>query len=177
MPAPGGPISNSLRRGLPLLDDHTLQPVAQLMREHHARETRIDIFGCDQVRQLAARLHQGDSPPPPLRLAAGTGIIDHLAQLLRDLAVAETRFVGGRLHGDRQELLFIAIDVTLQQRDEVGGLCHRLPPVLSFFMHSSRAVCCGNARKTRYDRLPPSREPFYRRSSVVTTKSVPGSPR
>ena len=52
------------------------------------------------------------------------GCVDHVAQFHRQLAVAHLGFVGGDLHGDREELSIVPVDVGLQERLELFCASH-----------------------------------------------------
>jgi len=83
------------------------------------------------------------SPLGCTRFLPGARFVDQLAQLLRELAMAAARFIRGRLHRNRVELLVVAFKMALQKGDKMGGRGHGyigIPAVPTDFMTNFRAV-------------------------------------
>jgi hypothetical protein len=68
-------------------------------------------------------------------------LVDHVAQPLRDLAVAQARLISGRLHGDRHEMLIVPVEMTLEQGDDMRGLSHCSELSIALVHHVFHSRC------------------------------------
>lgn len=134
----------------------------QFFREHHARQACIDISGRNQISEIALWLDQGDRLATRWPLLAFAGLIEHVPQLLRKFAVAATRFVRGSLHGNSIELFVVAIEMALEQRDEMRGCRHTPIAILTVpndFIINTRAVSLRQRRETSGKSIAPQKTP------------------
>ncbi len=103
-----------------LFTNHPSDPVREGLPEDHP-QPRFWVGSFEQVGQLSARTADRDRR---VRVAAALRLIDDVAQIGGQLAVAQPRFVGGDLHGDRYEAVVVAFQVRPQQGFEVFGAGH-----------------------------------------------------
>ena len=93
--------------------------------------------------QIAPGLHERHGLTARRGLLAGTRFVNQIAQLLRELAMAATRFIRGRLHGNCVKLLVVAFEMALKKGDKMGCRGHgyiTIPAVPTDFMTNIRAV-------------------------------------
>ena len=128
---------------LALLDEDTVEPVAQILGQHHARYAGVDIFDRDEVREIAFGLDERDGLAARRRLLARARVVDEIAKLLGKLAMPAPRFIGRSLHRDRVKLLVVAFEMGLGQGNKMGGRRHgwiAFPAVPTNFMTNFRAA-------------------------------------
>ncbi|WSG98420.1 hypothetical protein U8P76_28850 (plasmid) [Rhizobium johnstonii] len=104
---------------LPLLEDDSLQPSLELSRKNHARQPDVGIANGNEVREVASRLREGNRSllPPGRTFLVGTRCVDKFTKLHCEFAVASSGLIRGGLQRNRQELLVVAFNVALQERD------------------------------------------------------------
>ena len=118
-------LSNASQHAL--LFDDALQLAGRPLIEHHIAKPIRRVGDTQQVRKLTSRFgcttngHQLTcSVLPESRLAR----VDHVAQLFRQLAVAQFSFMRSHLHRDRIKMSVVATDVRFDERLELFRTGH-----------------------------------------------------
>src|SRR5690606_17872501 len=103
-----------------LLTNDPLKPLGEIIRQHHARQRNLGIGALDQPLQLTPRTRQRDGCLTASRRAGAALIarlLDKALELFGVFGPALTGFLSRDLQGDRQELIFIAVDMRIQERE------------------------------------------------------------
>ena len=109
-------------RALLLLPHDAGQPPAHIVRQDHAGERDLGVGALDQAPELAAWTGERDRrlatrrPTGPLLVA---GFLDEALQLVRVLRPPLTGFLRRDLERDRQKLFLVALDVRIEESDQM----------------------------------------------------------
>ncbi len=104
---------------LALLDQHALESFAQRLGQHHARQSRVDIACGNEVREVALGLNQRNGLAARRRPFPLAGVVDEVAQLLGELAMATPGLIRRSLQCYCQKLLIITVEMALEKRNEL----------------------------------------------------------
>ena len=97
---------------LTLFEKHTLEPSANRSLQNHLRQSRLRKRSTQEARELSGGLDDGGRSCPTLERHDGCArlrFVDELAQLYSKAPMTTSRSLGGDLHGDRIEAVFIAL--------------------------------------------------------------------
>ena len=109
-------------RPLPLLTDDAGQARSNILRQHHTGERQLRVCALNQSLQLAAWACEGNGCLTARRTAAPplvTCLLDKALQLLRVFGAALPSFLRSDLQCDREKLLFVALDMGVQKREQM----------------------------------------------------------
>ena len=110
------------RRPLLLLANDAGQAAAHIVRQHHTGERHLRVGALDQSLQLAARACERDRRLTARRTAAPplvARLLDKPLKLVRIFGAALPGLLCSDLQGDREKLLFVALDVRVQEREQM----------------------------------------------------------
>ncbi len=112
---------------LPLLREHPLKTGEEQIRKGHVGQERFWVAGREEPRQLAAGLSERDWLGTTRRfegLRPFLHLVNQLAKLLGELAMATASSLSCDLDGDRIKPGVITIGVTPDQRFDLVGTGH-----------------------------------------------------